>query len=181
MQLIIGLGNPGEKYKNTRHNVGFMILDKLQKSTDSFNFSNWQHNTKFKAELSEYSSDSIKIILAKPTTFMNESGVSVKAIADYYRIPKNKIVIVHDDKDINLGEIKIQSGRGHAGHNGVKSIFSHLGEEDIVRVRIGIKSANENKMSDISNFVLGRFGIFEKFTLGKVINEAVTAITKLIK
>ena len=171
MKLIVGLGNPGKKYEKTRHNVGFLVINELQKQLASFGVNPWELSKKFNGE---------KIILAKPMTFMNKSGEAVQNIGHYYKMHQKDIIVVHDDKDIMLGEIKIQENRGPAGHNGIKSIIEFIGTQDFTRVRIGIASENKNKMKDIPKFVLDKFGILEKKKLNLSIEEAVEKIMGII-
>ena len=181
MKLIIGLGNPGKKYEKTRHNAGFMALDRLREALTKYNISEWELSKKFNSQICGCTVNSEKIILAKPMTFMNGSGQAVQLIANYYKIEPENIIVMHDDKDIKLGEIKIQQNRGHAGHNGIRSIIDHIGSQNFTRVRIGIASANEKKMADIPDFVLGKFGIFEKGKIEKTINQALDEILKTLK
>ena len=146
MKLIVGLGNPGKRYERTRHNVGFMILDELHKILkNECEINDWELSKKFNAETAGYSNNGDKIILLKPMTFMNESGQSVGLVAKYYKMISHDIIVVHDDKDLPLGEIKIQSDRGAAGHNGIKSIIQTMGTKSFVRVRVGVASKNEKK------------------------------------
>ena len=137
MKLIIGLGNPGEKYKTTRHNIGFMAVNRIAKN---FSFPDFMLQKKFNAEISEGIINGDKIILAKPQTFMNESGKAVRSIADYYKIGPADIVVIHDDLDIGLGKYKIARDRTSAGHKGVQSIIDMLETKDFTRIRIGIES-----------------------------------------
>ena len=113
-------------------------------------------------------------------TFMNASGIAVQLIAHYYKIEPQDIIVIHDDKDIKLGEIKIQKDRGHAGHNGIRSIIENLNSQNFTRVRIGIASASEKKMADTANFVIGKFGIFEKGKLEKTLTQALDETLKII-
>jgi PTH1 family peptidyl-tRNA hydrolase len=181
MKLVVGLGNPGKKYAKTRHNAGFMAIDMLYASLASYRPSAWDKNKKFNAEISGCSIAGEKVILAKPLVFMNESGISVSLIAHYYKIPPRDILILHDDKDIALGEIRAQENRGAAGHHGVESVFERLGTEDIARIRIGVKPDNPKKMRDAGSFVLSRFGIFEKKKLERGMTEAVHAALAFLK
>lgn len=128
MYLIIGLGNPGKQYENTRHNLGFRVLDLLA-SGEKFDI--------------KYESEFLKlhdVILAKPQTFMNKSGEAVKEIIKFY--PKAKLVVIHDDLDLPLGSIKIQKNSSAAGHNGVQNIIDELGTQDFIRIRLGIQIPN---------------------------------------
>jgi PTH1 family peptidyl-tRNA hydrolase len=133
MFLIVGLGNPGEKYENTRHNVGFLFLDYLADMLKvSFSSSKWQAQTA-KAHL-----DGNQLLLLKPETYMNKSGYSVAAAASYYKIPNENIIVIHDDIDLMFGQLKVAVNRGSGGHNGIKSIVEHIGSQDFVRIRVGI-------------------------------------------
>jgi len=177
MKLIAGLGNPGKQYKKTRHNVGFIILDSLQKELHG---SDWTLSKKFNAEISEIGTGENKTILAKPMTFMNNSGQAAGLIMHYYKIKPESLTVVHDDKDIKLGEIKMQSNKNHAGHNGIKSIIEHIGTKNFMRLRVGVASENERKMSDTSRFVLGKFGLFEKKKLEEITKKSIAEIKKLV-
>ncbi|MFH1946594.1 MAG: aminoacyl-tRNA hydrolase [Candidatus Magasanikbacteria bacterium] len=177
MKLIIGLGNPGKNYIKTRHNVGFMILDALREKLDS---SDWSLSKKFNAETSGCVVKGEKIILAKPMTFMNASGQAVQLITHFYKFAPVDIIVVHDDKDLKLGDVRVQEDRGAAGHNGVQSIIDHIGTQKFTRIRIGVASENEKKMRDTAKFVLNKFGYFEKKKVEEVINRSVEEIEKLI-
>jgi len=180
MKIIVGLGNPGKKYQKTRHNVGFMILEKLQEELKIYGISDWQLNKKFNAETSGTTIKGEKIILVKPMTFMNASGQAVQLIAHFYKTTPKDIIVIHDDKDLTLGIIKVQEDRGHAGHNGIKSIINNIKSKDFTRLRIGIASENEKKMTNTAKFVLGRFSIFEKSKLQQTINNSIEEIKKII-
>ena len=138
MKLIVGLGNPGKKYEKTRHNIGFLVLDRLVQQHRECDFSNWEQSKKFNAEICGGTYKGEKVILVKPLTFMNNSGQAVGMIAQYYKIRPNDLIVAHDEKDIPLGEIRVQKDRGPAGHNGVKSIIEHCGTKNFTRIRIGI-------------------------------------------
>lgn len=182
MKLIIGLGNPGKRYEKTRHNVGFLVLDLLHKKLSQNNtFSDWSLSNKFNAEISGGTIKGEKIFLAKPMTFMNDSGITVQLIAKYYKVPVSEIIVVHDDKDIILGEVRLQENRGHAGHNGVKSIMELLKTKTFQRIRLGI--GNEKKQNKIgtTDFVLGKFGVFEKKDVNMALEKAVVHILSILK
>ncbi len=180
MKLIIGLGNPGKRYEKTRHNVGFIILDKLYYSLHEYDISNWELSKKFNAEICGCNIKGEKIILAKPMTFMNDSGQAVQMIAHFYKIVPEDIIVVHDDKDLRLSDVRTQEDRGPAGHNGIKSIIEHIGTQKFTRIRVGVASDNEKKMSDTAKFVLQKFGLFEKKKLEEVINKSVEEIKKML-
>lgn len=133
MILVVGLGNPGKKYTQTKHNVGFLVVDEVG-GRIGIELS----KKKFKGIYGEGSIGGSKLMLLKPETYMNLSGEAVSSIKNFYDIPTDNIIVVHDDMDLPLGHIKIKSGGGSAGHNGIKSIISRLGTDDFKRVRMGI-------------------------------------------
>lgn len=175
MKLIVGLGNPGKKYAKTRHNVGFMILDHIQK-TQKDDVSEFKKSSKFNAEIAEGRHGDDKILLAKPMTFMNDSGQSVQLIKQYYKIDPTDIIVVHDDKDIMIGEIKVHTDRGDAGHNGIKSIIEHIGTKKFTRIRVGVKNQNARAMNDTAQFVLNKFSLFEKKVVRRIIEDATSRV-----
>jgi len=149
MYLLVGLGNPGQKYNKTRHNVGFQLLDYLaERHGLSFVTSKWQ------AEVIKASLWGDQIVLAKPQTFMNLSGLAVSRISSYYQIPAGNTIVVHDDLDLAPGRIKIVYGRGAGGHNGVKSIMEHYGGHEFTRIRVGI--GRPEPLMESASYVLGR-------------------------
>ena len=186
MVIIIGLGNPGKKYINTRHNIGFEVLDQFVKEN---NFPEFKLSKKFNALISENVINGKKIILAKPQTFMNNSGISVKKLAGV-RPPLNQrgsdprnlrnLYIIHDDIDLPLGKIRPSKNRGSAGHKGVESIIKELGTKDFTRIRIGIHplcfhaSVHRSK-----EFVLEKFKKEEKELLNQAVRQALAEIKKL--
>ena len=139
MTLIVGLGNPGKKFEKTRHNIGFRVLDEFQKEND---FPEFKFSKKFNSLISEDRISGKKIILAKPQTFMNESGKAVKALVKAqgarYKGQRVSLIVVHDDIDLPLGKVKISQNRGSAGHKGIESIINALGTKNFTRFRIGI-------------------------------------------
>jgi PTH1 family peptidyl-tRNA hydrolase len=153
MKLIIGLGNPGTKYESTRHNVGFMILEHLLKDLEPVNKSNWDTNEKLKSEiyLLDYKPKKgplEKVILARPQTYMNNSGMAVGLIAKYYKINSEDVWVVYDELDLPLGSMKIRQGGGAAGHHGVESIMDSLKTDKFWRFRMGIGQArNHDEMA----------------------------------
>lgn len=179
MKLIVGLGNPGKKYERTRHNVGFMILDELARSLEKEGISKWELSKKFNAEICGVTLNGQKLILVKPQTFMNESGVAVSLIGHFYKVTPADVIVVNDDKDLKLGDVRVQTDRSHAGHNGVRSIIEHLGTQNFLRVRVGVASDNAKKMEDTAAFVLGKFGLLERGKLKEMIAKSVEEILKL--
>lgn len=152
MKLIIGLGNPGKDYQLTRHNVGFLYLDKLR---EQFGLPDFNFDKHYNAEISKGTINKKRVVLAKPQTFMNESGVAARALLDFFKLKPADLVVVHDDKDIALGTFKVQTNRGAGGHNGIKSLFEHLGTQDFLRLRVGVAPVGK-EIVDTADFVLGR-------------------------
>jgi len=176
MKIIIGLGNPGEKYENTWHNIGFMVLDEYIKEN---NFPDFSFNKKFISEISEKSVDGEKIIIVRPQTYMNESGKAVKSIMDFYKSRASNLIIIHDDVDLLVSKIRISFNRGSAGHKGVQSIFQETGKEDFVRIRIGVSPQKGRKKA--INAVLKKIGDNEKTKVKKSVKNAIEAVEDVIK
>jgi PTH1 family peptidyl-tRNA hydrolase len=149
MILLVGLGNPGDKYKETRHNIGFRAVDEI---VHRFNFSGYK--AKFSSHMAEGVIEGNKVIVLKPLTYMNDSGRAVREIAKFYKIELSEIIVFHDDLDLTLAKVRVKVGGGAGGHNGLKSIDSHLGKE-YTRVRIGID--HPGNRDDVTNYVLGGF------------------------
>lgn len=174
MFLITGLGNPGEKYKNTRHNIGFMVIDEFARKN---NFPDFHFAKKYNAETSEGNLDNEKCILAKPRTFMNNSGRAVKSLMS---IARPGLIVVHDDIDLPLGKIKISIGRGSAGHKGVESIIQAMGSKDFIRIRVGILP-EAGKPKNPEDFVLQRFDKNEEKIIKEIMEKTVEAIEFSLK
>lgn len=149
MKLFVGLGNPGSKYANTRHNIGFMAVDAL---ASDHQFSPWRK--KFQGQLSEGKIGSQKIILLKPETFMNLSGQSVGEALRFFKLTSSDVTVFHDEIDLAPGKIRVKSGGGHAGHNGLRSLHQHIGP-DYDRVRLGVGHPGRKEL--VPNYVLGNF------------------------
>lgn len=172
-RLFVGLGNPGKKYENTRHNIGFDVIDRLAENNDvkinSVGFQGLYYKGQILGE---------KIILLKPQTYMNLSGVSVASITSMYKISPENIMIIYDDMDLEFGRIRIRTKGSAGGHNGMKSIISSLSNNlNIPRMRIGIGRTDNNTV----NFVLSRFSKEEKSELSNIRNKAVLAIEDIIR
>jgi PTH1 family peptidyl-tRNA hydrolase len=148
MQVIVGLGNPGEKYAHTRHNVGFILVDKLAAAHGV----TWKDHPKWEAEVAATNDH----IFVKPQTFMNESGRAVKAVLNYYKLdPIKDLIVIHDEMDFPVGEVHKHSGKSSANHNGVQDIIEVLGTQDFTRIRVGIDRPDNPKML-WSDYVLER-------------------------
>lgn len=170
MFLVAGLGNPGDKYKLTRHNIGFLVIDEIAKNLTTSQI----NNPNFKAIVSKASNT----ILAKPQTYMNLSGESILNIADYYNIPNENIIVIHDDIDLSFGTIKFKIGGGHGGHNGLKSIDANI-DKDYIRVRIGVGKPQDK--SDVASYVLNNFNKEELNNLNDIISHVIKAIESIKK
>lgn len=171
MKLIIGLGNPGKKYQTTWHNAGFSVLD-LWLEKNKAEFSKFKPSAKFEAELALSDEVVEKIILAKPQTFMNNSGQAVAALAKFYKLDSNDIWVIHDDIDLPLGKIRISQNSSSAGHNGIKSIIEKLNTQNFTRFRIGIQPNYELRMPT-EKFVLQKIDKQSKVVIDQV-NQKVT-------
>ena len=180
MKFIVGLGNPGKKYKNTRHNAGRLVVEKiaLAKTLSSVdNVNNFIQSVKFKADICQIQAKGEKIILVKPTTFMNSSGQAVSALMQYYKLDISDLIVISDDADIPLGQVRIRLEGGSGGHNGLQNIIDTLGSEQFIRVRIGISDAKKNLQEidkkdspiDTEDYVLSNFSRREIPRLEKVI------------
>ncbi|MBI3980959.1 aminoacyl-tRNA hydrolase [Candidatus Microgenomates bacterium] len=186
MKVVVGLGNPGEEHKNNRHNVGFMVVDRMYnvqctmyKLPLKFTF-----EKKFEAEICKIDN---KLLLIKPQAFMNNSGKSVQAILQYYKV-KNMadLIVVHDDLDLELGRVKVEQKGGISGHHGIESIINETGRNDFVKVRVGIgrpqKKGNESCYYDITkNYLLSNFTPEEQEKVKNTIIKTLTLITNYIK
>lgn len=169
MILLVGLGNPDKKYENTRHNFGFIVIDEIVRE-----FKLEGPKIKYQSEIYTGDISGEKVIAIKPLTYMNRSGISVKEIKSFYKIPLENIIVFHDDLDLALGKIKIKTGGSAGGHNGLKSIDSMIGK-NYHRVRLGI-GRPQNDAYEISDYVLGKFSKDDK----KVIDSIKQTINLLI-
>jgi len=176
MILIVGLGNPGRRFILTRHNVGFSFIDHLKKLG---RFGPWKVSKLLEAKFSKGKLFQKTVVLVKPLTFMNASGRAVLKIARYYKIPKENILIVHDDIDIEIGRIKISKDKSSGGHKGVESVIESLGSKDFVRFRIGI--APLSKSEKLEKFVLEKFSKKEIEALKNVFKVGARAVKVLLK
>ena len=173
MKLVVGLGNPGKEYENTRHNVGFMVIDKYTgKNGISVD------KEKFSGLYGEAIINNEKVYFLKPTTYMNLSGDAIRKIADFYKIDVSDILIIHDDLDLPLGTYKIKPKGSSGGHNGLKSIESNLSTQEYKRIKIGISN---DKSLDTKDYVLGKFSKEDKEQLDRVIDKVVNILEDYFK
>lgn len=164
--LIVGLGNPGAEYAQTRHNAGFLLVEKLAADWKC----NWTNERKFEARMAKAGRSGKKVLLCEPQTFMNLSGETVGALAKFYQLPLKQILTAVDDADLPLGEIRLRASGSSGGHHGLESIEQHLATREFARLRIGI--GRKDGARAITDFVLGRFDANENAVLGKVLERA---------
>ncbi len=173
MFLIIGLGNPGEKYRDTRHNVGFQAVDQLAVALGgSFTESKW------KALICKGTIAGQSVVLVKPQTFMNLSGEAVEPIASYFKTPHENIVVIHDDLDLDCGRIKLSVNGGAGGHNGIKSIVQRLGSKSFNRIKVGI--GRPPQAMAVERYVLSAFTHDELLVISVALNRAVEAVSLIV-
>ncbi len=180
MKLIVGLGNPGEKYQKVRHNLGFEVLDELVKK---LNLVDWSMEDKFKAEIIRAQ----ELILVKPQTYMNNSGMAVVKLVEYFKVDPSELIVIHDELDLPFGKIKVRLGGAAAGHHGVESITAALGTDKFIRVRLGIgnlktqSSEHKHAHVDTNKFVLEPFTGGEKSKVKHMLKQAVQALEILLE
>jgi len=179
MFLIAGLGNPGDKYTGTRHNLGFEVVNELRRKMDLPQF---ETDKKFKSEISKNSG----LILIKPLTFMNMSGMAISAVAEYFKVEPEEVIIIHDELDLPLGHIKIRLGGSDAGHHGVESVIKILGSDQFIRLRLGIGNwhavSGEHKHASFNaeKFVVDQFLPGEKSKVKAMVKRAVKAVEAIL-
>ncbi|KKQ65636.1 MAG: Peptidyl-tRNA hydrolase [Candidatus Daviesbacteria bacterium GW2011_GWA2_38_24] len=188
MKLIVGLGNPEPQYEGTRHNLGFTVIDEFRRK---HNLGDWELDNKFKSEIIEYqfkiSNLKFKIILSRPQTYMNKSGLSIGEIVRYFKISPEEMIVIHDDLDLPLGQIKIRQGGSAAGHHGVESIIDALDSDQFIRIRLGIgnlktKSAEHGGSSIVvEHYVLEPFESNEKSQVKHMLKRALKATEALLE
>jgi PTH1 family peptidyl-tRNA hydrolase len=174
--LIVGLGNPGREYDGTRHNIGFMCADAFVAGSDDMQ--PWVDKKDLRCLVSTGQLGESRVIAMKPTTYMNLSGEAVQALAHFYKISPDKIVAIYDELDIPFGQIRVRVGGSSAGHNGVKSLIQHMGE-DFGRIRIGIGPKQPEQM-DSADFVLGTFNSEQQTQLKHLTQEVTAILTECI-
>ncbi len=173
MKLIIGLGNPGRDYAGTRHNIGFGVITRISEQYQ-IPLGSREH----KAVCGKGFVGGEKVLLAQPQTFMNLSGESVRSLADYYKVEPEDIIVAYDDIDLEVGQIRIRRKGSAGGHNGIKSIISHLGTNEFPRVKIGVGAKPQG--GDLARHVLGRFSREEEKKMGEVLDVAVQAVETIV-
>ncbi|MFH2091991.1 MAG: aminoacyl-tRNA hydrolase [Pseudomonadota bacterium] len=174
IKIIAGLGNPGENYAQTRHNIGFLVVEALaSKSHLTFD------KTRFNSQYAKGRIHNQDVFLLKPMTYMNLSGLSIYKFASFYKVVVDDIVIVHDDMDLEFGKIKIVKSRGHGGHNGVRSIIGTFGQKDFIRVRMGVGHPGNSK--NVTGHVLGNFAPDEVMIVDQLVDTASNACFSILE
>ena len=173
LKLVVGLGNPGNEYRNTRHNTGFMVADKI-----ALDFKISLNKKKFDSVFGRGFIENAEALLVKPMAFMNRSGPGVQKLAHYYRIQCKDMLVIHDDIDLAYGRLKIKEKGGHGGHNGVRSLMEAFGDDDFIRLRIGVGRSAAG--AGVTGHVLGRFSPEQSQTLTRIISKARDAVVTVL-
>ncbi len=193
MKLIVGLGNPGEKYQKTRHNIGFMVVEQFLKNFEVVGKTSWTFEEKFKSDIVQLTwqkkklHGEEKVVLVKPKTYMNNSGMAVVLLVSYYKIPSDDIWIMHDELDLPLGSMKIRFGGSSAGQNGVDSIMKAIGTEKFWRFRMGIgvshshTAIGKHMIDKAEDYVLGTFAGNQKSKASKLVKRGAEALEKALE
>jgi PTH1 family peptidyl-tRNA hydrolase len=168
MKVIVGLGNPGAKYRGTRHNVGYAVVESLASGSGVGKFQD-----RFQSEVAEWMTAVDKVLLVKPTTFMNLSGRAIRQIVDFYQAPVSDLLVICDDVNLPLGKLRFRARGTHGGHNGLRDIQSHLGTTEYSRLRIGVDAPGEDQMV---GHVLGRFKPGEREVIEDAVAQAAQGV-----
>ena len=177
MKLVVGLGNPGRRYAETRHNAGFMVADRLLAASDlpaSF-------RSGFDGEFARARFEEIDAVLLKPQTFMNRSGRSVRVAADHFQVEPGEMLVIHDDVDLDFGTVRVKRGGGSGGHRGLESCIAELGSRDFDRVRVGIGRPEADAEESVTDYVLGPFDETQRGVLDDVMRWAAEAALATVK
>ena len=166
LYLIVGLGNPGAEYARTRHNAGFQVVERLARRSHA----RWSYEKKFNAQVARWNKDDHNVLLCQPQTYMNSSCEAIAAMLSYYQASINRLLVVVDDADLPLGELRLRPGGSSGGHHGLESIEQHLGTREYARLRVGIGRQNEAR--EITGHVLSRFNSTEAAIIDKVLTFA---------
>jgi len=173
--LVVGLGNPGDQYENTRHNVGFRALDELAEMANVP-----VQKLKYKALTNTATVGGVKVLLMKPITYMNLSGEAVRQAADFYKIPPERVLVISDDTSLPVGKLRVRKSGSAGGHNGLKSIIQHLGTDAFPRIKIGV-GEKPHPDYDLADWVLGKFPPDDKKVMDDMVQKAAKAVECYIK
>jgi PTH1 family peptidyl-tRNA hydrolase len=174
IQLVAGLGNPGAKYEQTRHNAGFWFVDEVARQCNA----SFKPDSRYKSEVARCSIAGHDCRLQKPMDFMNRSGLPVALLAKFYQIPRSAILIVHDDLDLPVGTVKLKKGGGHGGHNGLRDLIPHLGGNDFMRLRIGI--GHPGHRDDVVGYVLKNASREDRVLIDQAMDDAIRALPDIL-
>ena len=174
VQMIVGLGNPGPKYEQTRHNVGFIFVDELARSKGA----SFKQENKFHGDVCKLSLAGNDVWLLKPNTFMNLSGKSVAALARFYKIAPESILVVHDELDIPPGQLRLKQGGGHGGHNGLRDMIAQLGSKEFIRLRVGVGHPGDSR--EVTNYVLGKAPRDEQIEIAAAMDEVLRTLPQIL-
>ena len=175
IELIAGLGNPGARYEDTRHNVGFWFIDQLARAKGG----SLHHDNKFHGEAGKITVAGHSVWLIKPMTYMNHSGQAVSALAKYYKIPVENILVIHDELDLPPGSLRLKKGGGHGGHNGLRDIIAHFGSKEFMRLRIGIGHPGSSR--EVTDYVLGSPSRDDQSLMLDAIDTSMTVLPQIIE
>lgn len=171
--LVAGLGNPGREYAGTRHNVGFLVCDELARRHGA------SFRSKFSGELADVRVDGARVALLKPQTYMNESGRSVGAAARFYKLEPERLLVIHDEADLDLGRLQARAGGGLAGHNGLRSVALHLRSRDFLRLRIGVGRPERGDPRPVADYVLAPFS--QEEDVDAIVGRAADAVECVVR
>lgn len=170
VKMIVGLGNPGSKYEKTKHNIGFMAIDNIVKNLDV----TFTDDKNFKAQIGSTFINHEKVYFVKPTTFMNNSGIAVKALLTYYNIDITDLIVIYDDLDMEVSKLRLRSKGSAGGHNGIKSIIAHIGTQEFNRIKVGI--GRPLKGMTVINYVMGQFNTEDNIAISLTLDRVVNAV-----
>lgn len=175
MILVAGLGNPGKRYAETRHNIGFKVVERVVERAGG---GPWKK--KFSGLVTEIEIEKTRVLAVEPATYMNESGECVSGAATFYKIPPKDVVVIHDELDLPFGVLRLKLGGGEAGHNGLKSVTERLGTRDYVRLRIGVGKPPAGFSGTGADYVLQAFAPAERARLGDIVDQAADAVALFV-
>lgn len=170
VKMIVGLGNPGSKYEKTKHNIGFMAIDNIVKNLDV----TFTDDKNFKAQIGSTFINHEKVYFVKPTTFMNNSGIAVKALLTYYNIDITDLIVIYDDLDMEVSKLRLRSKGSAGGHNGIESIIAHIGTQEFNRIKVGI--GRPLKGMTVINHVMGQFNTEDNIAISLTLDRVVNAV-----
>ena len=175
ISMLVGLGNPGAKYQKTRHNAGFLFVDRVVEQSGG----RFVSNVRFHGDVAKLDASGHSVLVLKPSTFMNRSGQAVSALARYHNVTPDQILVVHDELDLPPGTVRLKKDGGHGGHNGLRDIVSHLGTKDFYRLRIGIGHPGDR--TQVTNYVLGEAGKLESVEIAQAMDRALDCLPKMLR